>query len=387
MKSLINSLKINFLQKYNMSFQKSLHILIPDGERVLSKFVTNCLSNEKNIKIHLLSINEKSSMKYSRYIESYTYIHKPENDKDWILIILDQIKKKNIDVLMPVEIENIQLITLHSSQFKSIVKMLVPPIESFRKTLDKWKFYKFLIENGIDSPATYLNTSGIINNTYKPSFPMLMKPKVGMGGFGIKNVQNIESVSAIFEENEDYMAQEFIEGFDIDMSVICKSGKILAYTIQKGYIFSSSKYSAALGVEFVFDESLFKTVSFMMDELNWTGFAHVDLRYETKSSKFKVLEINPRAWGSIEASQKVGVNFPYLYVLSCLEEDYELPKYKFETCTNSIGLLKVIKSNLSMGRKSIPFPDHSYVWNKLKDPLPIVYSIFSKKIKCYNEIV
>ncbi|MDN3644278.1 ATP-grasp domain-containing protein [Lutimonas halocynthiae] len=362
-----------------MNFDSPINVLIPDGERVLAKFVVNCLSNCKDVDVHVLSRNKNASIKYSRFIASYTFENQYGYDENWIEFIKTQITLNKINVIMPVEIEDIRLLSAHSDDINELATLLVPPLNSFDSTLDKWKFYKFLISNKLPSPISLDCLEPVKQNQFPLDFPLLLKPKIGMGGFGIKTILDANMLKEGFNTNKDYMAQEMIDGYDIDMSVLCLKGTILAYTIQKGYVFSTCKYSAALSVEFLYEDDIYSSVSKMMKNLNWTGFAHVDLRYDKMDGTFKILEINPRAWGSIEASKSVGINFPYLYILTSMGIAYDQPAYSFDTCSGNKGLIRIMKSKLSNKKKSFSIAKHNYQLKHFTDPLPLIKDYFNSK--------
>lgn len=362
-----------------MKLHKRINVLIPDGERVIAKFVVNCLSSCKDVNVHVLSRNENASIKYSRFISSYTFEKQDDYDEKWLEVIKKQISLNSINVVMPVEIENIRLLSASYDELKELVTLLVPPLNSFDTTLDKWEFYKFLILNKLPSPMSIDGLESVKEDQFSLNFPLLLKPKTGMGGFGINTIFDMKMLKDGFEINDDYMAQEMIDGYDIDMSVLCLKGDVLAYTIQKGYVFSSAKYSAALSVEFLYEDEIFNNVSKMMKKLDWTGFAHVDLRYDNLDGKFKILEINPRAWGSIEASKSVGVNFPYLYLLTSMGIQYDQPVYSFDTCSGNKGLIRILKSKLLKKKKTLSFAKHNYQLKHFTDPLPIIKTFFNSK--------
>lgn len=364
-----------------MNITDPINILIPDGERVLAKFVVNCLSSCKEVNIHVLSSDARASIKYSRFISSYTFTGKHELPEKRINFIKNQVEIRGIKVIMPVEIEDIQLLSEYFDEFKDLTTLLVPPLSSFDKTLDKWEFYNFLKKYDLPTPLSFDSMVSLAKVQKYINFPLLLKPKIGMGGFGIKLVPNMNALRVEFEMNKDYMIQEIIEGYDIDMSVLCINGKIMAYTIQKGYVFSSAKYSAALSVKFLYEEDVYRTVTLMMGHLKWSGYAHVDLRYDSKDGKFKILEINPRAWGSIEASKSVGINFPYLYILSCLGISYDKRNYSFDTCSGNKGLVRILKSKLIGGKKGFSFPKHKYQLKHFTDPLPLIKNYLNSKRK------
>lgn len=364
---------------YNL--YRDINVLIPDGESILSLYVINCLSDFKHIKTHILSQNKWTEIRFSKNITSFNY-YEEKREKEWIEIIKVQILEKNIDVLFPVEIENIRLISKYIKQFKLLVpKLVLPATDSFDIANNKWNMYKLLKENNINSPLTYLSSEFLMNNNYDLEYPILLKPFVGMGGFGIETIEDETSLINLIQKNQDSIIQRFIKGYDIDMSVLCMNGKILAFSIQKGYIYSTALYSAPLGVDFLYCEELFETVLNLIKKLNWSGFAHVDLRYDEIEKNYKVLEINPRIWGSIEASNKVGVNFPYLYCLSSLGINYKVPKYRYEKCVNNLGLIKILKSRLKRKNKNLEFPENTIISSFLTDPLPLMFNFYLKKVK------
>jgi predicted ATP-grasp superfamily ATP-dependent carboligase len=48
----------------------------------------------------------------------------------------------------------------------------------------------------------------------------------------------------------------------------------------------------------------------VLDELQWHGQAMVEFKQERSSGAFKLIEINPKFWGSLELSLSAGMNFP-----------------------------------------------------------------------------
>ncbi len=368
----------------NYGSDKAINVLIPDGERVLALNVINCLSEFRNVDIYVLSKKKWTETRFSKNIKSFHYFVEKITEEEWIDIIKGEIIKSEINVLFPVEIENIRLLSEYDEHFRLLMpNLILPSVHSFDLANNKWSLYKFLEINDITSPKTFYGKEFLKRNDIILEFPILLKPVVGMGGFGIKKIYDNESLTNLLQSEGDYIIQSFINGFDIDMSVFCVKGRILAFTIQKGYIFSTSQYSAPLGVEFLYENELYEMIEKLMKKLQWSGFAHVDLMYDKIEKNYKVIEINPRIWGSVEASEKVGINFPYLYCLSSLKLNYEIPEYRFEKCVNNTGLVKILKSKLKISKHKYRFPENTTIGNDIVDPLPILFKVLYKKIKKY----
>jgi len=97
---------------------------------------------------------------------------------------------------------------------------------------------------------------------------------------------------------------------------------------------------------------------------------------------FKIIEINPRFWDSVEASQRVGVNFPYLYCLTALGIPFEFPSYRFESYTNNRGLIKILKSKINISAKRrFKIPKNLAITSDFSDPLPKTFKYSDKILK------
>jgi predicted ATP-grasp superfamily ATP-dependent carboligase len=61
--------------------------------------------------------------------------------------------------------------------------------------------------------------------------------------------------------------------------------------------------------------------------LKFCGVALIDLRNNNQDDHIKVLEINPRYWGSLIGALSAGVNFLYFACLSGLGIPFDHPDY------------------------------------------------------------
>ncbi len=49
----------------------------------------------------------------------------------------------------------------------------------------------------------------------------------------------------------------------------------------------------------------------LLDLLGWHGVAMVEFRYDARSGTYKLMEINPKFWGSLDLALAAGVDFPH----------------------------------------------------------------------------
>jgi predicted ATP-grasp superfamily ATP-dependent carboligase len=59
----------------------------------------------------------------------------------------------------------------------------------------------------------------------------------------------------------------------------------------------------------------------LLKSLNWHGIAEVEFRVDLRDGIPKLMEINPRFWGSLEVAVRSGVDFPYLLYRIAMDGD------------------------------------------------------------------
>jgi len=369
----------------NNSFEiKPFSVLIPDGESVFALKVLRCLGEIKRVKIYVLSNDRTAKARYSRYSSKFiTYTEKNESDR--LKAIINTLIEIKADVVLPVDIPTIRLISVNRSKIEKIARIPeLPVLESIDIADDKWLTFNWMRENNIDTPATFLYERGndIEEKFSSITFPALIKPRKGSGGKGIVVFQDKPSLVNFCQENvqsNEVIVQSFIKGFDIDCSVLCKAGEILAFTIQKRSVYLHKPVSGALAIDFLYDESTHEIVKEFIKKINWSGIAHFDLRYDENDQQIKVIEINPRFWASVSFSLFAGVNFPYLACLSTLK--CPLPKVEFYSKRITqlrSGLKIILQKMINRKRKDLYFDNIFLDQVSLKDPLPYFVSKYPR---------
>ena len=362
---------------------KKISILIPDGETHTLLYVVNCLSQIKSVKIFVMSNKKRYPMRFSRHIYNFSFYPKTEVELDWINNINKELQKHNIDLVMPIFENGIETIIRYKEHILYKEKLcILPNLDNFKTAKNKGLLSEFLNNHNLPHPKGILVQSAKTENVDILKFPVIVKPVEGYGGgLGVCLFDNKTDFEDYFEQgkfNYNHIVQEFIKGYDIGCSVLCKDGKILAYTIQKSTMKGKNPYAPLLGLVFVEDKDLYVIIEDLMKLLNWSGVAHVDLKFDEQDKIFKIIEVNTRFWSSLEASLISGINFPHLYGLASLGIDFQKPNYEFFNYLNLKGLVKTLTIN-----KKFILKIH-FIWNNtplkfaVLDPLPMIYKFFSR---------
>ncbi len=73
--------------------------------------------------------------------------------------------------------------------------------------------------------------------------------------------------------------------------------------------------------ESVRDETLCRTTERLLSALGWTGVAMAEFKVDPRDGRPKLLEVNPRFWGSLHHAILSGVDFPHLLCRMAIDGD------------------------------------------------------------------
>lgn len=280
---------------------QKLNILVLFKSKHFSLTLIRYLFNfSYNVNIYAISCNN-SIVRWSRYISGLEVIDFLKMQKDSIKKINTYCKKKNIDLIIPADVES----SLFLSNFKKYFKVNIFPVpdtRTLKRVNNKWLLNKILIKLNLPFPKTILIRRIKDLNRVK-DFPVIVKPLELEAG---KQVEKIISKDQLLIARSDkkffpFIAQEYIPGGDIDLSILARKGKIIAWTIQIPY--------KGKGLRFIEDKSILEMGARIISDLGYDGLVHFDMRRDQDSGLVKIIEGNPRVWGTMYASFVAGIDF------------------------------------------------------------------------------
>lgn len=205
------------------------------------------------------------------------------------------------DLILPVDVAGAYLAARLKERMAAVPYFPSPTPAVLGMLDDKWSFYRMLVEHGLPTPRTRLLEDAAAAATLRA--PIVIKPTADSGGRGV----TIALSAAQLRERLDgavypLLAQEYVEGEDVDISFLADRGRLLAWAVQlrsKGGTIHYIEDARALAL----GRQLAETSSF-------TGIAHVDMRYEGRlRERVLVIECNPRFWGTFSYALGLGTDF------------------------------------------------------------------------------
>ncbi len=312
----------------------SVLILNDDGD--LGLFAAHSLARFPNVRVHILSREQWPPLRVSRYRQSYTFSPVGYENRIVLEIIENVVKKKRIDVLLPVDIQGIRFVIANREALSSFVAIApVPYLDSFEVVNNKWLLAKFLEEKQMPGPPTLLID---YNDSFEKQlqaleFPVLVKPIIlSSDGDGIKKFGNLPELRHFLEHQNpeqlrgQLIIQSFLSGYTLGVNILSRNGKLLAITLQHWLIPDEREFAPAAAVKFIKDDRFFAMAQKLVSALNWNGYANLDTICDSQNN-LRVVDFNSRFWGSLLGSYEAGVSFPYLACLVALNIPFPMPDY------------------------------------------------------------
>ena len=114
---------------------------------------------------------------------------------EYIPFLMDYCKKNSINMIISLFDIDLYILSLNKEKFNEIgVDVIVSSSYFIKICNDKWLTYNYLNDNNFDTPKTYLSLDRMINDINKGivSYPVIIKPRWGMGSLSIYEASNEE---------------------------------------------------------------------------------------------------------------------------------------------------------------------------------------------------
>ena len=264
------------------------------------------------------------SLNKMKLIYGNVNLHKLSKDNfDLELNLISEKYKNETIIYIPIEEDTTIRFYNYINKFRNKnFKYKLPTLSKYNLSRDKDKLNMFCETNNIPCPK-YYSEIDIKQNNY--TLPLILKPINGSGSKGIKYIFSkndlvIDSIN--FKSN---FIQELLNNpRDIKAGFfLCEQGNIVSFYShqrirtfpEKGGVSVFSKSNSNIKIR--------RAGSEIIKKLNWSGFIMIEFLEDNITKEYKIIEINPRLWGSILLSEFNNSNFIYSYVKLCKGETIE----------------------------------------------------------------
>lgn len=286
--------------------------------------VLYCLS-QANVRVHVISANAESYLRYSRYCHAFHAIRNPDPAAKRRLLVQkinELAQRQSIEAVLGDDIRSHALLNELARQLDA--PAFAPAPRSLLEAChDKWSFYERLSQCGLPiPPSVKIATMDDLTEARVAAvgFPLLVKPLNAESSHGIHRFDDYSVLRHYLTTPGPYKAlplklQQLIVGPTIGLSLLALDGRVLCHDIQRhaqdgARIFEPSPEVLDIGRRIV-------------AAFGYGGPGHIDFVRDSKTGQVYALEFNCRYWYSLPVSLWRGSNFPSLAVK--LARGHEIP--------------------------------------------------------------
>ena len=329
---------------------------------------------------------------FSRYCgRRFVYPSALGRPEDFLAALEQELSAGGYDVLLPMELATQLLVTGSRERLAGRVRIPFADPERTLRVHDKGFLACFAKEQGIECPATFLPSGAEEAAALAPGlpYPVLLKPRHASGGRGMVRVDGPADFPAAYRAvNARYplpIVQECLPpggealGVAVLMNFAAEPRASFAYRRLREYPVSGGPSTLR---ESIWDPQLCESAERLLLTLGWSGVAMVEYKVDPRDGRPKLLEVNPRFWGSLHHAIVCGMDFPFLLYRLAMEGDVtRVEGYRVGVRSRSLlhgDVMHFIKNpdrfHMNPGLTDFSIPDDVL---SARDPLPVLGRVLS----------
>lgn len=258
----------------------------------------------------------------SRYAARRVAYANPRTDPERMVEQLRTvIAREAIDLVIPVTEDVALPLTQARDELGPQVRMALPPAEAFEIARDKARTLELAGQLGVPVPRTHLLYGGEpAPHIAEWAPPIVVKPAASrtLANGVVSSLEvayardpaQLQQLVDALPAGLPILLQEYCPGIGVGVELLADRGRLVEVFQHRRLREVPVSGGASSYRESVRpDPELVGHAESLMRALSWTGVAMVE--FKTGPSGTKLMEINPRVWGSLPLAVAAGVDFPY----------------------------------------------------------------------------
>lgn len=251
--------------------------------------------------------------------------------QEWLLRFL---RRRSIAMLFPLGHYGADAVNDIQAEVRRHTRLVFPDAEAFRLAYGKISTMKAALAAGVPIPDSWFprDLPGGLEEAIAQirSWPVLVKPSVGVGARGIIWCHNPEEVRRTFPAIEASHGESYLQDFvppggmqyKVDMLVDADQQVLAGIVYGKTRMYPPAGGSSVLN--FSADRpDILEMSRKMLVQLRWVGFCDFDFVVDPRDNVPKLMEINPRFPECFNMGCSVGIDFPLMIYRMGLGEKIE----------------------------------------------------------------
>lgn len=320
-------MKNAFLQRWKFSSLKLIFsmykVILTDIESRKGFDIYNIFKKKINCELILCSTKKISSFFTFLFDETIYFLDTTSNYtfNESLLTIINKYETDKL-IYFPVSDQcNLLLYHFVNKYPSKKILYLLPEIEAYSLCINKDNFEKFCHTNNFLTPRKYEYEEVRADNF--TNYPLIVKPTIGTGSKGIFFIESKEDLEKLEKINlRNHLIQERIQSIEVlGAFFLFHKGELVAYYGHRRLRTSPATGGVTVCSITDYNEDLKEIGTKLLKKLDFNGIAMIEFLYDEKDKSYKIIELNPRAWGSYLLGEFIGADFTEKYIKILKGED------------------------------------------------------------------
>lgn len=270
---------------------------------------------------------------FSKHVSERVVYPNPDDDPEGFYDFLQgYVREKDLDAVVPTAQATTNICSQHRSELLDMTGVPVPGYETFTQAWNKGKTMHLAEKAGVPYPETAFpkSTNEATELAREVGFPLVIKPRVTSGSRGLRYVQSPaefeQAYRQVSKEYDNPLIQERIpqSGRGLGTAFLYDDDHELklefAYRRLREYPPSGGPSTLRESVDGEKQRNFGRR---LLEEAEWRGVAMVEFKRDPRDGTPKLMEINPRFWGSLHLPLYAGIDFPWWTLQYALGNEFD----------------------------------------------------------------
>lgn len=309
-----------------------MRVLVTDGETKKSLAAVRAIAPVAD-RVGVASRFPVSVGGTSRFVDRRHWLR--EHEPGALVGALNRLGDTGYDLLLPVGGRTFEVVSEHRDRLAFPVERILPSRRAMRTALSKPAVDGLARSTGVPSPATVSLTDerGIDTALGTVGTPAVVKSRTETEPRFVRTVRTREELVAARRAYETShgavpIVQEYLPGIGRGFFGLYADGELLEGYAHRRIREYPPEGGASACAASERDDQLREFSRRLLEPLDWTGVAMVEFKEDADGTP-RLIEINPKLWGSLALTVASGLNFPAALVELAAGADPSALEFEF----------------------------------------------------------
>ena len=231
------------------------------------------------------------------------------------------VKESHYDLVVPLKDHQAMFLSQHKQELGRYTRVAVNDWDVMQYAADKALTMSVCEELGIPAPRTVFGDAILEQVDGKGLvFPLVVKPRTGGGSTGFNIISSREKLAEFLEKydggNGPLLCQEYIEQGEAPQYRADffrdRDGRFKAAVVGKMTRWYPLDGGFGIFGFTIHDDDILESGKKLLDRIGWNGYANIDMVWDARENRAKILEINGRTGASIMLDYAADINISRL---------------------------------------------------------------------------